>query len=69
MYFNVKNTIVSQDNPHIHFFLYAPRGSVGRPVTHRNGKNWRDGFLVASIEQYYGSTFRNIAYINGLERR
>ncbi|GBB83703.1 hypothetical protein RclHR1_01040008 [Rhizophagus clarus] len=52
MHFNVKNTIVSQVNPHIHLFFYAPRGSVGRPVTHRRGKGWRGGFLVASIEQF-----------------
>ncbi|CAG8551111.1 11703_t:CDS:2 [Funneliformis caledonium] len=52
MHFNVKNTVVSQVNPHIHLFFYAPRGSVGRPVTHRHGKGWRGGFLVASIEQY-----------------
>ncbi|CAG8811009.1 15835_t:CDS:2, partial [Racocetra fulgida] len=42
MHFNVKNTIVSQVNPHVHLFFYAPRGTVGRPVS----------FVVASIEQY-----------------
>jgi hypothetical protein len=52
MHFNVKCTIVSQVNPHIHLFFYAPRGSIGRPVSHRRGKGWRGGFLVASIEQF-----------------
>jgi hypothetical protein len=52
MHFNVKNTIVSQVNPHIHLFFYAPRGSVGRPVSHRYGRGWRGGFLLSSIEQY-----------------
>jgi len=52
MHFNVKSTIVSQVNPHIHLFFYAPRGSIGRPVTHRRGRGWRGGFLVASIEQF-----------------
>ncbi|CAG8644253.1 13799_t:CDS:2 [Cetraspora pellucida] len=52
MHFNVKNTIVSQVNPHVHLFFYAPRGSVGRPVSHRHGRGWRGGFVVASIEQY-----------------
>ncbi|CAG8727062.1 14215_t:CDS:2, partial [Acaulospora colombiana] len=52
MHFNVKNTIVSQVNPHVHLFFYAPRGSVGRPVSHRHGRGWRGGFLIASMEQY-----------------
>jgi len=52
MHFGVKSTIVSQVNPHIHLFFYAPRGSVGRPVSHRRGRGWRGGFLVASIEQF-----------------
>ncbi|ODQ77616.1 hypothetical protein BABINDRAFT_22396, partial [Babjeviella inositovora NRRL Y-12698] len=32
-YFNAKYSIVSQVNPHISLFFYAPRGSVGRPVS------------------------------------
>ncbi|CAH1763500.1 16247_t:CDS:2 [Entrophospora sp. SA101] len=52
MHFNVKNPIVSQVNPHIHLFFYAPRGSIGRPVTHRHGRGWRGGFLAAGVEQY-----------------
>lgn len=50
MYFNVNFTIVSQVNPHISLFVYAPRGTVGRPVSHRKGKGWRGGFLGSAIE-------------------
>ncbi|OAD68695.1 hypothetical protein PHYBLDRAFT_127512, partial [Phycomyces blakesleeanus NRRL 1555(-)] len=50
-YFNVNYTIVSQVNPHIHLFFYAPQGSPGRPVTHLNGKGWRGGFLASTMEQ------------------
>lgn len=52
MHFNVKSTIVSQMNPHVHLFFYAPRGSIGRPVSHRHGRGWRGGFLLAGLEQY-----------------
>ncbi|CAG8536166.1 10204_t:CDS:2 [Ambispora gerdemannii] len=51
-HFNVKFTIVSQVNPHIHVFFYSPRGTVGRPVSHRHGRGWRGGFVAASIEKY-----------------
>ncbi|KAI9029932.1 acyl transferase/acyl hydrolase/lysophospholipase [Phycomyces nitens] len=50
-YFNVNYTVVSQVNPHIHLFFYAPQGSPGRPVTHLNGKGWRGGFLASTMEQ------------------
>lgn len=49
-YFNVNCSIVSQVNPHIALFFYAPRGTVGRPVSHRKGKGWRGGFLGAALE-------------------
>lgn len=49
-YFNVKFTIVSQVNPHISLFVYAPRGTIGRPVSHRRGKGWRGGFVGSAIE-------------------
>jgi predicted acylesterase/phospholipase RssA len=55
--FNCNFSIVSQTNPHIHLFFFAPRGSVGecfnlfgeivsdavtgRPVAHRKGKGER----------------------------
>ena len=48
--FNVNFSIVSQVNPHINLFFFAPRGSPGRPVTHRRGRGWRGGFLGSSIE-------------------
>ena len=48
--FNVNFSIVSQVNPHINLFFFAPRGSPGRPVTHRRGRGWRGGFLGSSLE-------------------
>lgn len=50
MYFNVNFTVVSQVNPHISLFVYAPRGTVGRPVSHRKGKGWRGGFVGSALE-------------------
>ncbi|RCH88672.1 hypothetical protein CU098_000890, partial [Rhizopus stolonifer] len=49
--FNVNYTIVSQVNPHVHLFFYANQGSPGRPVTHRQGRGWRGGFLASTLEQ------------------
>lgn len=37
---------------HIHLFHFAPRGSPGRPVSHRQGRGWRGGFLLAAAEGY-----------------
>ncbi|KIX01799.1 uncharacterized protein Z518_09526 [Rhinocladiella mackenziei CBS 650.93] len=50
IHFNVNFSIVSQVNPHINLFFFAPRGSPGRPVTHRKGRGWRGGFLGSTIE-------------------
>lgn len=57
-YYNVNFSIVSQVNPHILLFFYAPKGTVGRPVsisrryTHKNQfASFRGGFLSAAIEQ------------------
>ncbi|CAE6507420.1 unnamed protein product [Rhizoctonia solani] len=50
--FNVNHPIVSQVNPHVHLFFFAPRGSAGKPVAHRKGKGWRGGFLLSAAEQY-----------------
>ncbi|KAI1952077.1 hypothetical protein LOZ12_004027 [Ophidiomyces ophidiicola] len=41
-----------QVNPHISFFFFSSRGSVGRPVSHRKGRGWRGGFLGSAVEQY-----------------
>ncbi|EJU06193.1 patatin-domain-containing protein [Dacryopinax primogenitus] len=50
--FNVNHPIVSQVNPHVHLFFFAPQGSPGRPVAHRKGKGWRGGFFLSAAEQY-----------------
>ena len=50
--YNVNFSIVSQVNPHIHLFHFAPRGAPGRPVTHRKGKGWRGGFFLSAAEQF-----------------
>jgi len=36
--FTVTHPVVSQVNPHVHLFFFAPRGSAGKPVAHRKGK-------------------------------
>lgn len=57
-YYNVNFPIVSQVNPHIALFFFAPKGSVGRPVSipRRKTKNeryavLRGGFIAAALEQ------------------
>lgn len=50
--FNCNFSIVSQTNPHIHLFFFAPKGAVGRPVAHRKGKGWRGGFILSALESY-----------------
>jgi hypothetical protein len=50
IHFNVNYSIVSQVNPHINLFFFSPRGSPGRPVTHRRGRGWRGGFLGSTLE-------------------
>ncbi|WBW71099.1 triacylglycerol lipase ptl2 [Schizosaccharomyces osmophilus] len=50
--FNVHFSIVSQTNPHVQVFFFSPRGSVGRPVSHRKGRGWRGGYVGSAIEQY-----------------
>lgn len=48
--FNVNYPIVSQVNPHVHLFFFAPKGNPGRPVAHRKGKGWRGGFILSASE-------------------
>ncbi|ORX96473.1 patatin-domain-containing protein [Basidiobolus meristosporus CBS 931.73] len=50
--FNVRYAIVSQVNPHVAFFFYNNKGSVGRPITHSSGKGWRGGFIASSLEHF-----------------
>ncbi|CCM01576.1 uncharacterized protein FIBRA_03636 [Fibroporia radiculosa] len=52
MYFNVTHPIVSQVNPHVHLFFFAPQGSAGKPVAHRKNKGWRGNFLLSAAEQW-----------------
>ncbi|BGP17955.1 hypothetical protein JCM10213v2_006003 [Rhodosporidiobolus nylandii] len=51
--YNVNFSVVSQVNPHIHLFHFAPRGSPGHPVPHRKGRGWRGGFWLAAAEQFW----------------
>ena len=37
----VTHPIVSQVNPHVHLFFFAPRGSAGKPVATRKSKGRR----------------------------
>ncbi|OWB78833.1 hypothetical protein B5S32_g3037 [[Candida] boidinii] len=48
--YNSKFSIVSQVNPHVALFFFAPKGSVGRPVSRRSGIGFRGGFLGAAAE-------------------
>lgn len=49
-YFNVKFSIVSQVNPHISFFYFGSKGSIGRPLTRRKGL--RGGFIGSASENF-----------------
>ncbi|KAK6205341.1 acyl transferase/acyl hydrolase/lysophospholipase [Scheffersomyces amazonensis] len=57
-YYNVNFPIVSQVNPHISLFFFAPKGTVGRPVasprSRTNNEKYaylRGGFIAAALEQ------------------
>ncbi|CAH2351062.1 patatin-like phospholipase domain-containing protein [[Candida] railenensis] len=59
-YYNVNFSIVSQVNPHISLFFYAPKGTVGRPVaiSRRVTKkekyaSLRGGFVATALEQLF----------------
>lgn len=47
---SVTHPVVSQVNPHVHLFFFAPRGSAGKPVAHRKGKGASSRFKVTSRE-------------------
>lgn len=57
-YYNVNFSIVSQVNPHISLFFYAPKGTVGRPVAANSRRtrkekyaSFRGGFVATALEQ------------------
>lgn len=59
-YYNVNFQIVSQVNPHISLFFFAPKGAVGRPValprrkTHKEKyASLRGGFFATALEQLF----------------
>ncbi|OAX43465.1 patatin-domain-containing protein [Rhizopogon vinicolor AM-OR11-026] len=66
--FNVTHPVVSQVNPHVHLFFFAPRGSAGKPVAHRKGKGWRGNFLLSAAEQWLKlELVKNFKVIRDLE--
>ncbi|KZS97703.1 patatin-domain-containing protein [Sistotremastrum niveocremeum HHB9708] len=68
LYFNVTHPIVSQVNPHVHLFFFAPKGSPGKPVAHSRGKGWRGGFLLSAAEQWLKLELtKNFRFIRDLE--
>lgn len=59
-YYNVNFSVVSQVNPHISLFFFAPKGAVGRPValSRKKTKNQkfaslRGGFVATFLEQLF----------------
>ncbi|CAK9435448.1 uncharacterized protein LODBEIA_P01750 [Lodderomyces beijingensis] len=59
-YYHVNFTIVSQVNPHISLFFFAPKGTVGRPVsmsrrktTNEKFASFRGGFIATALEQLF----------------
>lgn len=45
----VTHPVVSQVNPHVHLFFFAPRGSAGKPVAHRKGKGMPAKLLDVTV--------------------
>ena len=50
--------IVSQVNPHVHLFFFAPRGSAGKPVATRKGKGHLNFFNWMTVDAEYHSGWR-----------
>lgn len=50
--YNVNYSVVSQVNPHVGLFFFDRQGAAGDPTSHRGGKGWRGGFLLATLERY-----------------
>ncbi|KAK0468400.1 patatin-domain-containing protein [Desarmillaria tabescens] len=68
LYYNVTHPVVSQVNPHVHLFFFAPRGSPGRPVAHYKGKGWRGNFVLSAAEQWLKHELtKNFKVIRDLE--
>ncbi|KAK7049495.1 hypothetical protein VNI00_005526 [Paramarasmius palmivorus] len=75
LFFNVTFPVVSQVNPHVHLFFFAPRGSAGKPVAHYKGKGWRGklwlsrgNFLLSAVEQWLKHELtKNFKVIRDLE--
>ncbi|PBK69658.1 patatin-domain-containing protein [Armillaria solidipes] len=68
LYYNVTHPMVSQVNPHVHLFFFAPRGSPGRPVAHYKGKGWRGNFVLSAGEQWLKHELtKNFKVIRDLE--
>uniref|UniRef100_A0A0W0FJR1 Patatin-like phospholipase domain-containing protein n=1 Tax=Moniliophthora roreri TaxID=221103 RepID=A0A0W0FJR1_MONRR len=71
LFFNVTFPVVSQVNPHVHLFFFAPRGSAGKPVAHSKGKGWRGrlgNFLLSAVEQWLKHELtKNFKVIRDLE--
>lgn len=52
------NPVVSQVNPHVHLFFFAPRGSAGKPVAHRKGKGEYTADPIVLVNLSTSSTSR-----------
>jgi predicted acylesterase/phospholipase RssA len=49
--FNVTFPVVSQVEPHLHPFWFSNRGAAGKVSSHREGRGWRGGFVLAFLER------------------
>ncbi|KAH8830520.1 patatin-like phospholipase domain-containing protein [Flagelloscypha sp. PMI_526] len=68
LYFNVTQPIVSQANPHVHLFFFAPRGSAGIEISCPQLKGWRGNFLLSAAEQWLKHELtKNFKVIRDLE--
>ncbi|GMM34236.1 hypothetical protein DASC09_015610 [Saccharomycopsis crataegensis] len=66
-YFNVTFSVVSQVNPHISFFFFAPKGAVGRPVSRRHATGLRGGFVGSAVENFLKLEIRKwLKFLKGL---
>ena len=47
----VTHPVVSQVNPHVHLFFFAPQGSAGKPVAHSKGKGMRSALDYTALAE------------------